>query len=197
MILIYDLKTGNISSIKKALDYLNIKSEVSDDVKDLAKCSKIILSGVGSFDNFVKKLEANEGIEKIKYQLIDKKKPFLGICLGMQILLKNSEEGKRHGLGLIDGTLKKFNTKNNLRVPHMGLNYVDVIKESKLITSRKKFYFVHSYYAEVSRDLIFGITDYGSFFPSYIKQDNLYGVQFHPEKSQKDGLELLKNFSNL
>ena len=79
----------------------------------------------------------------------------------------------------------------------MGLNYVDVVKENDLITNRKKFYFVHSYYAEVNKKVIFGETKYGSFFPSYIKQDNLYGVQFHPEKSQKDGLELLKNFSYL
>ena len=197
MILVYDLKTGNISSIKKALDFLNVKFKISDQVNDLEDCSKIILSGVGSFDNFVKRLEVNDGIEKIKYHLVKKKKPFLGICLGMQILLKNSEEGKRDGLGLINGFLKKFNTKDNLRVPHMGLNYVDVVQENDLIINRKKFYFVHSYYAEVSKKVIFGETNYGSFFPSYIKQDNLYGVQFHPEKSQKDGLELLKNFSNL
>ena len=197
MILIYDLKTGNISSIKKALDFLNIKSKVSNEDKDLENCSKIILSGVGSFDNFVKKLEINEGIQKIKYQIIDKKKPFLGICLGMQILLENSEEGTRKGLCIIKGNLKKFNIKDNLRVPHMGLNYVDVIQGSDLLTSRKKFYFIHSYYAKVNKDLIFGATNYGGFFPSYIKQDNLYGVQFHPEKSQKDGLELLKKYSAL
>ncbi len=198
MILIFDLKTGNLSSIKKALDYLNIINKISDNPNDLEKSSKIILPGVGSFDNFMKKLKASELKENLRHQIYEKKKPFLGICLGMQILLNSSEEGIEKGLGLIDGRFKKFDNSLNLRIPHMGLNYVKIIRENKLINgNKKKFYFVHSYYAETDEKNVIATTDYGISFPSIINFENLYGVQFHPEKSQNDGKQILSNFSKI
>ena len=198
MILIFDLKTGNLSSIKKALDYLNIINKISDNPNDLEKSSKIILPGVGSFDNFMKKLNISELKQNLRHQIYEKKKPFLGICLGMQILLNSSEEGIEKGLGLIDGKFKKFNNRLNLRIPHMGLNYVKIIRENKLINgNNKKFYFVHSYYAETDAKNVLATTDYGISFPSIINYENLYGVQFHPEKSQNDGKQILSNFSKI
>ena len=198
MITIFDLKTGNISSLKKTLDYLNIKNIISDSPDDLKKSSKIIIAGVGSFDNFILKLEKKNVIEELKYQLIEKEKPFLGICIGMQILLEKSDEGSKQGIGLIKGEVKKFNPDLNVRIPHMGWNYVSIKKVNNLINiNNQTFYFVHSYYPKVDKDNILATTTYGEEFPSIIGKNNIYGVQFHPEKSQKYGKELLKNFNEL
>ena len=133
MITIFDLKTGNISSLKKTLDILNIRNCVSDDPNELSKSSKIIIAGVGSFDNFMSRLEKNNVVDELKYQLIEKEKPFLGICVGMQILLEKSEEGNKQGIGLIKGEVKKFKNDLNIRIPHMGWNYVNIKKKNKLI----------------------------------------------------------------
>ncbi|WP_262590221.1 imidazole glycerol phosphate synthase subunit HisH [Candidatus Pelagibacter communis] len=198
MIVIFDVKTGNITSIKKALDYLNINNKISDKEEDLKKSSKIILPGVGAFDNFMNKLEETNLKNSLIYEIKDKKKPFLGICLGMQLLLHSSEEGNSKGLGLIDGKIKKFDKNLNIRIPHMGLNYANVLKKNNLIKGeKKKFYFVHSYFAEVKEKNIIAVTRYGIDFPSIINENNLYGVQFHPEKSQNDGKDILENFSKL
>ena len=169
MITIFDLKTGNISSLKKTLDILNIKNCVSDDPNKLSKSSKIIIAGVGSFDNFIIKLEKNNIIDELKYQLIEKEKPFLGICVGMQILLEKSEEGNKQGIGLIKGEVKRFNNDMNIRIPHMGWNYVNIKKKNELIQLKNQtFYFVHSYFPKVQEDSILATTVYGEEFPSII-----------------------------
>tara|TARA_Y100000996_G_C22447043_1_gene612230 strand:- start:210 stop:806 length:597 start_codon:yes stop_codon:yes gene_type:complete len=198
MITIFDLKTGNISSLKKTLDYLNIKNRISDNPEGLNKSSKIIIAGVGSFDNFILKLEQNNIIDELKYQLIEKEKPFLGICVGMQILLEKSEEGLKQGIGLIKGEVKKFNSDLNIRIPHMGWNYVKIKKNNDIINlNNQTFYFVHSYYPKVHEKNILATTTYGEEFPSIIGEKNIFGVQFHPEKSQKFGKELLKKFNDI
>tara|TARA_Y200000002_G_scaffold376634_1_gene380838 strand:+ start:129 stop:725 length:597 start_codon:yes stop_codon:yes gene_type:complete len=198
MIVIFDLKTGNISSIKNVLSYLNIESKISDKIEDLESSEKIILPGVGTFDNFMKKLNSGKIKENLLNQIIKKKKPFLGICLGMQVLLDRSDEGVEKGLGLIKGKLKKFDIKLGVRVPHMGINYVEKIKENQILKGTKKmFYFVHSYYPEVDKEYVLGLTKYKIAFPSIINKNNIFGVQFHPEKSQNDGKEILQNFSKL
>ena len=198
MITIFDLKTGNISSLKKTLDFLNIKNHVSDNPDELNKSSKIIIAGVGSFDNFILKLEQNNIIDELKYQLIEKEKPFLGICVGMQILLEKSEEGLKQGVGLIKGEVKKFSSDLNIRIPHMGWNYVKIKKRNDLINLNNQiFYFVHSYYPKVNEENILATTNYGEEFPCIIGKKNIFGVQFHPEKSQKFGKDLLEKFNNI
>ena len=199
MVTIFDLKTGNILSLKKVLDYLDIENNVTSDPNLLKNSSKIIIPGVGSFDNFMIKLNKNNIIDSLKHEIIDKKKPFLGICIGMQILLNESEEGVEKGLGLIKGKIKKFDYNLNLRLPHMGWNYVTSIKENDLLKKNEKnmFYFVHSYYPETNNKYIIATTRYGFDFPSVIQKDNIYGVQFHPEKSQQFGKKLLENFNKI
>ena len=199
MVTIFDLKTGNILSLKKVLDYLDIENNVTSDPNLLKNSSKIIIPGVGSFDNFMIKLNKNNIIDSLKHEIIDKKKPFLGICVGMQILLNESEEGVEKGLGLIKGKIKKFDNNLNLRLPHMGWNYVTSIKDNDLLKKNEKnmFYFVHSYYPETNNEYIIATTKYGFDFPSVIQKDNIYGVQFHPEKSQQFGKKLLENFNKI
>ena len=198
MIAIFDLKTGNISSLKKVLDYRGINNYVCDNPDQLNKAAKIIIPGVGSFDNFMSKLGHKDAIDQLKYQVLKKEKPLLGICMGMQILLENSEEGIQKGLGFIEGSVKKFDIKFNKRIPHMGLNFVEPIRENSLISLNKQtFYFLHSYYSSVEENCIIATTAYGNKFPSIIGKKNIFGVQFHPEKSQKTGKTLLKNFSQL
>jgi imidazole glycerol-phosphate synthase subunit HisH len=198
MIAIFDLKTGNISSLKNVLDYLNIDNYVCDNPDKLNKAAKIIIPGVGSFDNFMLQLKFKDTIDHLKYQILTKEKPFLGICMGMQILLESSEEGIQKGLGFIKGRVKKLDNKLNNRIPHMGLNFAEPIKDNNLISSNKEiFYFLHSYYSSVEEDCVIATTNYGNKFPSIIGKKNIFGVQFHPEKSQKSGKILLENFNKL
>ena len=163
MVTIFDLKTGNILSLKKVLDYLDIENNVTSDPNLLKNSSKIIIPGVGSFDNFMIKLNKNNIIDILKHEIFDKKKPFLGICVGMHILIHESEEGVEKGLGLIKGKIKKFDYNLNLRLPHMGWNYVTSIKENDLLKKNEKnmFYFVHSYYPETNNKYIIATTRYG------------------------------------
>ena len=198
MIAIFDLKTGDISSLKNVLDYLNIDNYVCDNPDQLNKAAKIIIPGVGSFDNFMLRLKFKDTIDHLKYQILTKEKPFLGICMGMQILLESSEEGIQKGLGFIKGRVKKLDDKLNNRIPHMGLNFAEPIKDNNLISSNKEiFYFLHSYYSSVEEDCVIATTNYGNIFPSIIGKKNIFGVQFHPEKSQKSGKILLENFNKL
>lgn len=196
MIGIINYGAGNIRSVSNALNRLNVPHFVSNDCDELNKADKLIFPGVG---------EARSAMDAlIRACLIDWLKevtvPFLGICLGMQLLFEHTTERATNCLGIISGTNERFNGgQSQLKVPHMGWNQVQQNEKNPLfsgIDSGENFYFVHSYYAPIVSATI-GTTDYGVQFTSAMHQKNYYGVQFHPEKSSKAGLQILKNFVEL
>jgi|AACY02.6.fsa_nt_gi imidazole glycerol-phosphate synthase subunit HisH len=201
MITIVDLDMGNSRSIVNMLYRLGIKSEITRDHKKIDQAQKIILPGVGSFDTAMKNLERFELIELLNKKAKINKIPFLGICLGMQILTNYSQEGFLNGLGWIEGSATKFDTDSNTKVPHMGWNYVKCNQNSKLfknIDLQSRFYFVHSYYVRVkNREQASMTTSYSLEFDSAIEKENIFGVQFHPEKSHKFGMQVLRNFDEI
>jgi len=203
MIVIIDYGMGNLRSIEKALRKINADFIISNKIEDIESATHLILPGVGFFEEGMKNLEKLKLLEVIKSQVINKKKPILGICLGMQLLFKDSEEGNVNGIGLIDGHVKKFKFETSeLKIPHVGWNEVfggdfSKIKIFKGIEEHSNFYFVHSYYAILNEKVQCSFTDYGSNFISAIQKENIYGTQFHPEKSQRKGLEILKNFVSI
>ncbi len=199
MVVIIDYGIGNLGSIQNKLYRLGIKSVISSKIDDLEKAEKIILPGVGAFDNGIKNLK-NYGLIEILNKLVIKKKvPILGICLGMQLFTNSSEEGVLSGLSWIDAKTKRFNFKNNhLRVPHVGWNTILNKKDSSLFKDIQKdhrFYFTHSYHVVCeNEENVVATTNYGFDFHSVIQKNNILGVQFHPEKSHKEGIKLTKNF---
>ena len=201
MIGIIDYKMGNIGSIQNMLKRISVKSVISSTIEILNNCDKLILPGVGSFDQGMKNLKNHNFIRFLNDYVIKDKKPILGICLGMQLFADNSEEGDLSGLGWIKGNVKKFNLrKDSLKVPHMGWNNIEC-KNSKLflnLPNEKRFYFVHSFFFECkNKENIISTTDYGINFASSINKQNIWGTQFHPEKSHICGMNLLKNYAKL
>lgn len=202
MIGIIDIKMCNLRSVKNSLDYLNISNKFINFPKGISDCDKLILPGVGAFGTAMEKLNKN-GFTKRINKFAKDGKPILGICLGMQLLMESSEEHGHHlGLGLIKGRVLDFNGKiKNLPIPHIGWN--DVVKkgESKILRDIDKvnsFYFVHSFYCDLlNKKEVVGTTDYGFGFDSVLESRNIFGCQFHPEKSQRAGLIILKNFSKI
>jgi len=197
MITIIDLGIGNLGSLKNMFDHLDVSCEIKNDNSSIMKATKIVLSGVGSFDSAMKKINYNKELKNILNDLVlTKKIPVLGICLGMQIMLEGSEEGKEAGLSWVKGSVKKFNKDLSIKVPHMGWNIAEITKKNFLSDTRQKYYFVHSYFVDLKNinDCIMK-TNYGIEFVSGISTNNIYGVQFHPEKSHKNGMQILKNFS--
>ncbi len=196
MVGIIDYEAGNIRSVENALKTLGIKYIVSNKQEELSDADKIILPGVGEARSAMNSLEQVNLINWLK----SLSKPFLGICLGMQILYDFSTERNTQCLGILRGKIENFNTENRkLKVPHMGWNNVEIIKDSPLfhnIRTNNYFYFVHSFFAPITNETI-GVTEYGIRFASVVQHKNFYGVQFHPEKSSKTGLQLLKNFVEL
>ncbi|MEO0190443.1 MAG: imidazole glycerol phosphate synthase subunit HisH [candidate division WOR-3 bacterium] len=194
MIGIIDYGAGNIHSVKNALDFLKFKSCIIKEPKDMRSVDRIILPGVGAFGFAVERLQQTGLFESIIEWLKDNR-PFLGICLGMQLLFESSEESKKiEGFGIFKGYVKRFNIN---KVPQIGWNNIDILKKSPLLGFRENpfFYFLHSYYVNTTeKDLIIGVTEYGVKYPSIINRNNIYGVQFHPEKSGKNGLRILKNW---
>ena len=195
MIGIIDLKCCNIGSIISICEDYDEPYKVVNSPENLEGISKIILPGVGSFDSAMSAMKERNLENRIKH-LSSEGVPILGICLGMQILCHDSEEGEMLGLGLIDARVKKFNKTDNYKVPHMGWNSVTILKDNPLFFSAEnRFYFVHSYYVEPNdNEIIMGSTNYSCNFCSFFQKENIYGVQFHPEKSHKFGMELFKNF---
>lgn len=203
MITIVNYGMGNLGSIFNMLKHIGIESIITNDIKKIENSEKIILPGVGAFDSAIDRILAIDGlIDVLNELIIVKKVPILGICLGMQLFTKSSEEGKLPGLGWIDAYTKRFVHKNELKVPHMGWNVVILCKKSTLTQGmyeeEQRFYFVHSYHLFCNdENNIIGKTFYGEWFPSIIEYNNIFGVQFHPEKSHRFGMKLLKNFAQL
>lgn len=203
MIYIINYGVGNLNSISNIIKKVGGESMIISDVSLLKQAKKIILPGVGAFDHAMQKLEEHGWTKELTDTVVNRKIPTLGICLGMQMLCKSSEEGVLPGLGWIDADVKKFSFPKgtNLKVPHMGWNKVYVKKDNPLIKNPEeehRFYFVHSYHVVCKNDGdILGTTNYGIEFTSSVSHENIYGAQFHPEKSHRFGMELLKNFIDI
>jgi imidazole glycerol-phosphate synthase subunit HisH len=202
VITIIDCGTGNLGSVCNMIRRVGGVSRLSSDPDEIRRADKIILPGVGSFDNGMAALNGLGLSEAVREAAIARGSYLLGICLGMQLLMEESEEGSLPGLGLMAGSVRRFRLEDlGLRVPHMGWNEVVPVGESRLIPSSEglsRFYFVHSYYAvcEESSD-VSAITNYGHDFASAYERENLMGVQFHPEKSHRFGMALFERFRNL
>jgi len=202
MVLIIDYGMGNTGSVQNALEAVGVTAKISADPRDLSSATHIILPGVGAFAECMRNLRERGFIEALKQEVIVKRKPYLGICLGMQILASvGTEGGFTTGLGWIRGeTTRLVVEEQRFPVPHVGWNDVVVQKESKLFSAitRPIFYFVHSFYfSPEDKSCIIAYTEYGQRFAVAVQQDTIVGVQFHPEKSQNAGLSLLSNFMNL
>ena len=203
MILILNCGTGNFLSIAKMISAAGGKSFFGHTQNDIDNASKIILPGVGNFNNGMKAIETAGIREKIIHRANYENIPILGICLGMHLLCRSSEEGSLSGLGLIEANVKKFSFVKNqvLKLPHMGWNIVKPMKSNFLLptlSEEQRFYFVHSYKVILDDpNVSAGSTDYGGEFCSIFQKNNIFGVQFHPEKSHKFGLSLMKRFVEL
>jgi len=198
MVGIINYGAGNIRSVYSSVVACGRKVFLIERWDDFKKAEMIILPGVGAFGDGTKILSL-KGITDPLIEEIKKGKPFLGICLGLQMLFSHSEEGNCKGFGIIPGEVKRFNVEDKgLKVPHMGWNRVEIIKETPLfynIDNNQYFYFAHSYYVEsYDSSVVAGKTTYGIEFASFIRKDNIVGVQFHPEKSGESGIRFLKNF---
>lgn len=200
-IVIVDYGLGNIGSITNMFKHLGQSVVFSSDHGVISSATKLVLPGVGAYDSGMKHLNESGVIPLILDKVKKEKTPLLGICLGMQLLLEGSEEGSLQGLGLIPGLCRKFSSSElKLKVPHMGWNEVSPKINSPLFEGFEedpRFYFVHSYYADVADKNVMGTTTYGLEFVSAINEENIFGVQFHPEKSHKFGMQLMKNFIRL
>lgn len=192
---------GNLGSIKNMLKKIGVESEITNDIEGIGKAEKIILPGVGAFDKAMGNLQSLDLINVLNSKALVEKVPVLGICLGMQLLAKSSNEGDKKGLAWIDAQVFKFNIDPSYKVPHMGWNHTIQKKESSLFSemyTNPRFYHVHSYYFKCNNtDDILATTNYGGEFTSAVNKDNIYGVQFHPEKSHKFGMKLLENFAKI
>lgn len=201
MISIINYGLGNIFAFANILKDLNYNYKIVTNYKDLQGTDKIILPGVGAFDWAINYLNESGMRETLDELVLEKKKDVLGVCVGTQMMLENSEEGKLNGLGWIKGSVKKF--KQNIDkslVPHIGWNTVKIESCNKLFLGIKnpQFYFLHSYFiAPFYSNNIIGKTDYNGTFVSVIQKENIYGTQFHPEKSHSWGIKLLENFANI
>ena len=205
-ITIIDYGSGNILSAKQSFTRVtrteNIDAEVciSGNPEIIKNSTHIVLPGQGAFETCINGLKKIPGmIDELNSFVIIKKKPFFGICVGMQLLANNSlENGNHKGLGLIDGTIEKLPSEN-LKMPHMGWNSIRVLNKSLKITPKETdYYFVHSYYFNCkNKENILAETKYGIDFPSIVNKENIYGLQFHPEKSSDQGLDIIKNFIKL
>jgi len=197
---ILNYKSGNVGSVYNMIRYMGYECHISNEEKYLNDATHIILPGVGSFKNAMKKINSSIPIKKLEKEVLIKKKPFLGICVGMQVLAERGNEfGLEKGLGWIKGEVNILKS-NKLPLPHICWNSVEVYNKSELTKSLENtndFYFVHSYKFEVeNKKEINAFTEYGEKFCSILNKGNIFGVQFHPEKSQKSGMILIKNFLN-
>lgn len=200
MICVIDYGMGNLRSVSKALETMGARVFLGNSPRDVKRADKIVLPGVGEFGHAMKALSAQKLIEPLREIMTKKQKPFLGICLGLQLLFDSSEESERiRGLAIFSGGVRRLPRKKlSLKIPQMGWNQVEFMRTSPLtrgISSGSYFYFVHSYYAAPEdSNLCLGFTNYGIRFPSVLDAEPTFAVQFHPEKSQRQGLKILRNF---
>jgi glutamine amidotransferase len=203
MIVIVDYGLGNLASVLNMFKKIGVRDvAISGREEVLAKASKILLPGVGAFDSGMSNLESTGLLPILNQKALQEKVPVLGICLGMQMLSKRSEEGQKAGLGWIDAETLKFNppAELKLKVPHMGWDYIKVRRNNPLINSdtKSRFYFVHSYYVKcLDEDQSLATSSFGPDFTCAVNKDNIFGTQFHPEKSLKFGMKVLENFAKL
>lgn len=184
MNVIIDYNAGNITSLANAIESLGGEYQISSDAEVIRKAKRVLFPGQGHIGQVMKKLEELKLVEVIR----NLQQPFLGICVGMQLLFESSEEGDTQGLGILPGTVRRFSSELNLKVPHVGWNTVREKNEY--------FYFVHSYYCPINSFTI-GTAEYGIPFSAIVQKENFFGTQFHPEKSGKAGLQFLQNFLTL
>lgn len=201
MIAIINYEMGNLRSVQKALQRVGHEAIITSDPAEVARAEKVILPGVGAFEDAIAELHRRDLVGPIK-DAIAADKPFLGICLGLQMLFDVSyENGKHEGLGILPGEVVRFNVPRELKVPHMGWNGLQIRRRPPLLEGLAEgshVYFVHSYYVKPRDESVIATeTDYGGPFCSMIWRGNLFATQFHPEKSQADGLRLLRNFAEL
>lgn len=196
MTAIIDYGAGNLFSVKNALDYLGIENIITNKAEDLRSADRLILPGVGAFPDAMRMLNESGLVDVIKQEV--QKKPLLGICLGMQMLFeKGYEFAETEGLGLIKGSVKLM-TPNNLAVPHMGWNELELNNPCKLLEKGGEYvYFVHSYAADCPNENVSAYCDYGMKVPALVFSGNVFGAQFHPEKSGEAGLAILKRFAEI
>jgi len=203
-IVIIDYGMGNLRSVQKAFEKVGADAIISNDHNVIQNSSKLVLPGVGAFKDAMSNLAELDLIDLLHEEVINKKKLFLGICLGMQLIARKSYEfGETEGLGWIDAEIIRFDFSDSpieLKVPHVGWNNVAYVNSSPLfenIPDNSDFYFVHSYYFASDRQYVTGITDYGVEFISSVQKKNIFATQFHPEKSQTHGLKIIENFVRL
>lgn len=198
MISIIDYGVGNLNSVHKALEKLGFEAKITNNIEEINNSKAIILPGVGAFNDAMENLKNTNLIPCIR-ENVDKGKPLLGICLGMQLLYEKSfEDGEWEGLGLLEGEIVKF--EEDLKIPHMGWNRLKINKNDdilKYIKEEDYVYFVHSYYAKSDFSEVITYADYGVKVPGVVSNKNVYGMQFHPEKSGETGLNLLKAFGEM
>jgi len=204
MIVIIDYKMGNIGSVLNMLKRIGAEAVISSDPREIEGADKLILPGVGAFDTGMKHLAESNLTNLLNEKVLERKTPTLGICLGMQLLTKRSEEGVLPGLGWIDGETVRFRfdaDQSNLKIPHMGWNTVKIKTTDSLfkdLEDEARFYFVHSYRVVCHSDEdVLAVTHHGDDFVSAVQHENIMGTQFHPEKSHKFGMTLLRNFAEL
>ena len=200
MIAIIDYDAGNIKSVEKAVQYLGEEAVITRDKDVILQSDKVILPGVGAFGEAMEKINAY-GLKNTIYDVVGKKTPFLGICLGLQLLFKSSEESPgATGLGILDGEILRIPAQEGLKIPHMGWNSLKVKKGAKLFKGLEEepyVYFVHSYYLKAAEDIVAATTEYSTLIHASVEKENIFACQFHPEKSSEVGLQILKNFIEL
>ncbi|MFN7013903.1 MAG: imidazole glycerol phosphate synthase subunit HisH [Bacteroidia bacterium] len=201
MTTIIDYGCGNLGSIQNMIKKIGGVSKISSNPEEISNAEKLILPGVGAFDTGIKNLHEKGIWEVLNRKVLDEKIPILGICLGMQLMTNSSEEGVLKGLSWVDAVTQKFNFENvdqKRKIPNMGWNYIQIKKSSKLFSNmyeNPKFYFVHSYYVKChnAQDIL-STAEYSFNYDCAFEKENIFGVQFHPEKSHKYGMKLLENF---
>lgn len=201
MIAILDYDAGNLKSVYKALQFLGQEAEITRDAEKIRRADKVILPGVGSFGDAMKKLEEYH-LTEIIHETVQAGKPFLGICLGLQLLFEESEESPGvKGLGILKGKILRIPEKDGLKVPHIGWNSLELEHNGRLfehIPQQSYVYFVHSYYLKAEEEqIVTASTEYGVHIHASVEKDNVFACQFHPEKSGETGLAILKNFAGI